>query len=240
MAASLHLAALPARLLLRCLYHWARLRGKGGWYGSGYYRYSGLGPSPMGPDRAGQPVGPPDEAYGRVTNPERFLPLHSSILELMDRMEQTFDVHRTEGFGLDEELEGKRGTARPSILLTPADINGAPITVTFSDFPGLYIRFGRWVTEPFPSCGCDACDESAEEEFERLTELVDIVTAGGFQEAVRCPRGPFARDGWRKYEFRSPTHRSSGESRISRSRSLQMTGGARHVRLDWQPWPRRQ
>ena len=80
--------------------------------------------------------GPPEEAYGRVTNPERFLPLQSAAIEVLDGLEQTFDVRRVEGYGLDAELEGKRGTVRPSIQLTPADPKAAPITVVFTDFPG--------------------------------------------------------------------------------------------------------
>ena len=232
------LAASPVR---RMLGHWARLRGKGGW--ARYYYYPAGQPGPGEPDDQWEPKrkSPPDEAYERVTNPERFQPLHSAAMEMISRMEETFDVHRVEGYDLDEELEGKRAIVRPSVRLTPVNSNAAPITVAFSDFPGLFVRFGRWVTEPFPSCGCDACNESAADEIERLTELVDIVTAGGLREAVQCPKGPLAGDGWLKFEFRMPTYRRrSSESRIRRSRALQMSGGARHLKLHWQPWSRRQ
>ena len=232
------LAASPVR---RMLGYWARaLRrggGKGGW--ARYYYPAGQR-GLEGPDDQWEPKNPPDEAYSRVTNPERFEPLHSAVKEMIARMEETFDVHRVEGYGLDEELEGKIAIVRPSVRLTPVNSNAAPITVVFSDFPGLFVRFGRWVTEPFPSCGCDACDESAADEIERLTELVDVVTAGGFREAVQCPKGPLAGDGWREFEFRAPTYRRSSKSRISRTRALQMTGGARRLKLHWQPWPRRQ
>ena len=34
--------------------------------------------------------GPPDEAYSRVTNPERFQPLHAAATELLDRLEREF------------------------------------------------------------------------------------------------------------------------------------------------------
>ena len=171
-------------MLLRCRRDLARARGKGGW--TAYYYPSGQ----SGPQEplAQPPDQPPDEAYGRVTNPERFEPLHSAILEMISKMEETFDVVRVEGYGLDEELEGKRDIVRPTVQLTPVNSTAAPITVTFSDFPGLFVRFGRWVTEPFPSCGCDACDESAANEIERLTELVDIVTAGGFPRSYQMPQ----------------------------------------------------
>ncbi len=133
---------------------------------------------------------PPEEAYGRVTDAERFRPLHSAALELIGRLEADFDVERVEGYGLDEELESRVGLARASVRLSPMDVEAAPITVAFSDFPGLYVRFGRWHVEPFPNCGCDACGGSAEEEIEDLAKLVDCVTGGGFREAVRSPLAP--------------------------------------------------
>ena len=129
------------------------------------------------------PDGPPEETYSRVTDPERFLPLHNDALEMLTALEQRFDVERVEGYKLDEEL-AFRELRRPSIALRPRDPEAASFTVAFTDFPGLSVRFGKWYTEPFPSCGCDACAEDAESEMERLTELVDCVTAGGFRETV--------------------------------------------------------
>ena len=90
----------------------------------------------------------------------------------------TFEVERTEGFGLDEELETGLDIARSGVQLIPADPEAAPIVVVFTAFPGLHNRFGRWYMEPFPDCGCDACDGSAEGEIERLNEMFDDVTAG--------------------------------------------------------------
>ena len=86
--------------------HWARLRGKGGW--ARYYYPAGQ-QGPREPDDQWEPKEPPDEAYGRVTNPERFEPLHSAIMEMIARMEETFDARRVEGYGLDEELGREKG-----------------------------------------------------------------------------------------------------------------------------------
>ena len=127
--------------LRRVLHLWDYVRERGGWYGYAPVR----GES----DDRWEPGDPPEEAYGRVTNPERFQPLHSTMLEIVDGLEEAFDLDRTEGYGLDEELEGKHGLARPSIRLTPADSNAAPITVVFTDFPGLMVRLGRWFDVPF-------------------------------------------------------------------------------------------
>src|SRR5580704_14390468 len=94
--------------------------------------------------------GPPLEAYSRVTNPERFASLHDVAAELLGRLELEFDAERTEGSGLDSELEEGCNQARPSVALVPRDISAAPIVVTFTAFPGVRVRFGRWCMIAFP------------------------------------------------------------------------------------------
>ena len=158
---------------------------------------------------------------------------------MIARLESDFDVERDEAYGLDDELEGPLTCARPSVKLSPVDPAAAPITVTFSDFPGLHVRFGRWSTELFPVCGCDACPESAEREIERLTMMVDSVTTGGFREVVRCSALPFVGDGWLKTDFWTPVSANSNGARLDRSRARQLTGGRRRLELDWKSWPRR-
>ena len=186
------------------------------------------------------PEGPPPEAYSRVTNAERFRPLHPAMLEIIRRLENDFEVERTEAYGLDEELERRLDLDRPDVRLTPRDPDAAPIVVAFSTFPSLYVRFGRWYKEPFPDCGCDACDESAEGEIDRLTEMVDDITSGRFREAIRRPLISLMGSGWREHRFWSPDGRfSRGESRIDGLRAREMSGGRRRLDLDWKPWPRR-
>jgi hypothetical protein len=82
-------------------------------------------------------------AYGRVTDPERFAPLHGYALELLSSLAITVDVETIEQHGLDPHLE-TTGVKRPSIRLMPNDYAAAPITVSFTDFPGLRMRFGQW------------------------------------------------------------------------------------------------
>ncbi len=183
--------------------------------------------------------GPPAEAYSRVTNPERFQPLHGAATELLDRLEREFAVERLEGPDADDEL-GRKSLARPAIRLTPHDPKAAPIVVAFSEFPGLHVRFGSWRTEPFPVCGCDACDETADGEIGKMTEMVEAVVSGGYRDAIRVPL--LLGGGWRESEFRFNDGHSGfsrSRSRVSRSRALEMTGGEPHVTLDWKPWPRR-
>jgi Family of unknown function (DUF6226) len=149
---------------------------------------------------------PPPEAYSRVTNPERFRPLHDFALTLLAQLHASFDVDRIEGHGLDSELE-VGAVARPSVRLVPRDSKAAPVTVTFTTFPGLRVRAGRWCTDVFPGCGCDACDETANDETIRLAEMIDAVAAGRFREGIAMPPEG---EVWQEWERWSPPRRFSG------------------------------
>ena len=143
--------------------------------------------------------GPPEEAYSRVTNPERFQPLHDAATELLDRLEREFAVERLEGHGKDDELS-RESLARPLIRLVPHDSQAAPIVMAFTEFPGLHLRFGTWCTEPFPNCGCDACDETPDELIEKMAGMVEAVVSGKFRESIRVPL--LLGNGWRAIRVR--------------------------------------
>ena len=179
--------------------------------------------------------GPPEEAYSRVTEPERFAPLHDWALDAVARLQRDYDIARIDAENMDPYLE-RSPLARPTIKLTPLRDSAAPITVVFTDFPSLAARAGRWFTDYFPSCGCDACDEMPEGAFEEFTELVHCVVYSGFRESLYLPgRG----DGWITREFRSNEYRRSGKSRISRDRALAILDGKDQIVLEWAPWPRK-
>ena len=63
--------------------------GTGGWFS---YGSSGSGE-------------PPDDAYSRFSNPERFGPLHEWALEAVARLQRDYEVTVEEGHGMDAELE---------------------------------------------------------------------------------------------------------------------------------------
>ena len=175
--------------------------------------------------------GPPPEAYSRVTNPDRFRPLHGFAERLLRSLEADFDVARDEGFGLDPELHGN-DSARPTVRLVPRSPDAGALTIAFTWFPGLMVRLGHWFVEPVPVCGCDACDETAEERQDRLEQLVTSLTAGGFSESIEL--GLWG-DGWLTDEM----PRSSGRSRISRTRARALIARASgRRRFDYGPWPR--
>jgi Family of unknown function (DUF6226) len=185
---------------------------------------------PYGPG----PYGPPPEAYSHVTNPERFRPLHTFMVELIGRLQAAFDVERLEGYGLDDKLESVN-LVRPSIKLVPRDPRAAPILVSFTAFPGLRVRVGRWYVDAFPGCGCDACDETADGEAARLTQMVDDVTNGRFREAIWVP---LEGDAWQEAEFWSPCGRSSSRTAVDCCHARQLLAGSDCLRLEWRPWPR--
>jgi hypothetical protein len=179
--------------------------------------------------------GPPLEAYSRVTDPERFGSLHLVATELLDRLERNFDVERAEAYGLDPELERGITLARPSVTLVPRDAGAAPILIAFSTFPGIAVRFGRWCTSAFPVCGCDACDETAEGEIERLKSMIDNLTAGRFREAIRISAEG---NPWQEWEFGSDRERCA-KSRLDPDRARQLVAAGDQSLYEWGPWPKR-
>jgi Family of unknown function (DUF6226) len=181
--------------------------------------------------------GPPLEAYSRVTNPERFASLHEVAAELLDRLELVFCVERTEGYGLDPELEAGCKLARPSVTLVQRDVRAAPVVVAFSAFPGLLVRLGRWWTSALPTCGCDACDETAESETVRLQSLINNLTTGRFREAIQIHADGTASQ---TTEFWSAGERwSNHQAQLDRTRARQLLEASDRSSYDWRPWPKR-
>ena len=177
--------------------------------------------------------GPPPEAYSRITNPERFEPLHRVAMDQVERLQQRFDVERVDGFGLDPDLVGA-DPAQASVKLIPARSTAASILIAFTSFPAVIVRAGLLLDLTFPECGCDACGSTAEREVQRLTEVIEDVVSGRFRESIRIPLWGDAVDTW---ELWSPTHRTGGGVRIARSRARALVGRSR--RTYWSPWPLR-
>ena len=180
------------------------------------------------------PEGPPEEAYSRVTEPERFLPLADWTLEFLSRLESEYDVSRDEGYCLDPDL-AVTNPSRPTVRLTPRQDNSAPVAVAFNDPPGIYVRFGRFRIEPFPDCACDGCDEEAEDQFERFKQTMEALVAGRFREwFLLLPNGAgrFGHESW------SDSHRRTGGSRVKPGSVSHYSDGGDRV-WEWEPWPRK-
>jgi hypothetical protein len=173
---------------------------------------------------------PTEPPYGRVTNAARFAILHSVAVELLDQLEKEFDVERIEPYAHDEDLRGFAGVSvtRPTVALVPRE--GAPLVVAFSSFPGLLVRLGRGYRTAFPSCGCDACDESADGEADRFRELVRAVTRGQFREFVETDANGSLTLVW---EWESSGRRWREQLLLESAEASKVELGPRSP---WKPW----
>jgi hypothetical protein len=182
---------------------------------------------------------PAPEAYSRVTNPERFRPLHQHALDLLARLEATYDVRRSDVFDLLPGIMQPLEYARAPVTLTPATPGAAPVAVAFTTFPSLVVRYGRWHSQPFPSCGCDACAEDAGGEAERLDAILGKVVAGRFSEELRIPVFGDARL-IHAFPSGQPSAEWSGEGWTTLPRAVaRALAGAGPRRVRWQQWLRR-
>ncbi|HJR87249.1 MAG TPA: DUF6226 family protein [Acidimicrobiia bacterium] len=116
---------------------------------------------------------PDDAAHGPVTDPERYLPVVEAARTLVDHLKQTYNVESTTGDQVLDLPESGRSHGEV-VRLEPTE--GAPLTFMFTDFPGVIARAGASCVQAFPSCGCDACDESPSAATKRLRELVEAAT----------------------------------------------------------------
>jgi hypothetical protein len=185
-------------------------------------------------DRDRQRESPPLDAYSRVTDPERFRPLHARGLALVDRLAADYDVERTEAFAL---LPGMRPSehALAPVTLTPLACEGAPIAIAFTTFPGLLVRYGNWLADSFPSCGCDACAETAAAEGTRLERLLADVVAGLFREELTIPWFGQAKLRWALGDMIRVGHRAEGVGVLPRAKARALHHGG-PWRVQWHPW----
>jgi Family of unknown function (DUF6226) len=178
----------------------------------------------------------PAHAYGRVTNRNRFAVLHDVAAVLLERLERDLEVQRQTGYGLDLELEDACPPAHPTVRFSPLAVNAAPLTVTFTSFPGLHVRFGLWCTRAFPACGCDACDETGDELTEALTSAVESLVHGRFREEISIASPEAA---WYEWKFWANSSKSSSISRLDPEHARRLLSGSDKSVYDWAPWPRR-
>jgi hypothetical protein len=173
-------------------------------------------------------AGPPEEAYGRVTNPERFAPLHAIARELLDDLRQRFDVTAD----ASSELDPNGTTQAPVTRLVPASERCSPLAVTFTAFPGLIVRAGPRVRFVIPPCGCDACDETLDDAVRELHECMDAITSGRVGERI------VRRDGawWHQTWHRTETGSASGSTHLADDEvdALRQKLGSDDV--TWEPW----
>ncbi len=101
------------------------------------------------------------------------------------------------------------------------------MTVAYTNFPGLLVRFGRWHMDAFPRCGCDACDEDVDDLVIELAERVEALVQGGLTESSSGTR------------LSTVTYRFmfvDGDGASGYERSGEPQQRRRPLEMDWPAW----
>ena len=125
------------------------------------------------------------------------------------------------------------------VRLTPEQPDQGPLTVTFTQFPGLDVRVGRWHRELYPWCGCDQCDDDPSELLAAFNAMVRDLAEGHLVEELR--RGLFSS----RLSYRTPMRRGGRHSTGTRpkqwARAFDWTGHHGHdaivARSQSEPFP---
>lgn len=138
---------------------------------------------------------PPDDAYSRVSHPERFAPVLSVVDALVE--------HLATWYVVDVDRRVSESGARV-ICLRPT--TGATITLTVSA-ESVDIEAGALFRDRAPVCTCDACDETAESVADHLEQTLLAIAAGGLREVF-----PVGQRRWLHTRIHTPdgSGRSSG------------------------------
>ncbi|WP_144672849.1 DUF6226 family protein [Arthrobacter sp. U41] len=201
-----------------------------------YYSHAGE-PIPYG--RQWGADGPDPDSYSVDSHPERFAGLHLVARALIDHLTAVYDVDvQDDPVHAGELLMEGKGVLR-AVKVTPRDPEEAPLTFVLTGYPGVMVHAGVLHDFPFPVCGCDACDETAETVADRLEMLVLTVAAGGYSE-----RYPVGRKRWSEYALAafdgSGSESGQGEPAcVNAARLHDAEVRLREVTGAWKPWPLR-
>lgn len=183
--------------------------------------------------------GPAPYSYSVDSHPERFAGLHAVALALIDHLSAVYDVDADNDPRHAAELLMGAPEALQAIRVTPRSSGAAPLTFVLTGYPGVLIHAGLLHDFPFPVCGCNACDETAEKVADRMEMLVLTVAAGGYSE-----RYPVGSRRWSEYALTavdgSGSESRSGEpARVDAVRLQEAEIRLREVAGGWRPWPLR-
>ena len=156
-----------------------------------------------------------------------FAGLHDALDERVGQLIETYDATRRP---VREDEAARLIPSVRGMAVLPSDPAAGPLLVGWTEHPGLVCAAGTWAGPwHFPSCGCDACDETLDSALEEFDVVVAGVTAG-FREWVSA--------GWR-VEIGYATSATSGWARYSwpQARRRGLPRGWRRRR--WAPWPYR-
>jgi hypothetical protein len=168
---------------------------------------------------------PDEDAYGRVTRPERYQVVANAATVLINTLVEVFDVEATSGSSAVDFPDWQEAPIETVRLVPPA---GAPLAFLITDFPGVLVRFGEWGREAFPGCGCDACDEQPTAVIERMSRLVEAAVEGRYEEEMTKRK--------LRYSFAGAW---GGESHDGRTEPGERRRHGPPGAHKWPPWPKR-
>lgn len=197
-------------------------------------------PERMFTDAEGAPIDygnrwdtPPEWAYSTVRNIERFEPVATHAEELIAHLAATCDVEMLDDPAAAKDLLFAVQPPRRAVRLTPAAPAAAPLTFAFFKDFQVTIHAGFAQDFLFPVCSCEACDEAPAPLIQQMTDLVDAVTTGAFQEFFERRRYGFVINSVDGSEEGWSTVRKEHRRRLKRTRAVRKALGP------WQPWPLR-
>lgn len=128
---------------------------------------------------------PREDSYSVTSSPERFAPVHDVAGALIEHLARTYAVTIDERPEHVQDLLHPETAAVRAVRVEPDHADAATLTFVFTSFPGIRLHAGLLQDLTFPSCGCDACDETWESSADELERKVFAVVQGGFSEGYR-------------------------------------------------------
>lgn len=171
-----------------------------------------------------------DGQMGKVSFPERYRLLHDCARMLIDELQQEFVVEREDNVA--DPFTAKVSLVGQPVRLIPQRAGAGPLTVMFTDFPGVVARLGYWHTIPLPRCGCDACAEDPEQLCEELRRAVHALTSGAFSETFIVRR-----IGRSRLAYKMPDE--SGEKMLQGDQVRDAKQLGKPGTIHWEAWPPR-
>jgi hypothetical protein len=197
-------------------------------------------------DEAGRPIpygsrwlgmSPPEDAYSRTENLDRFEPLHTVARALIDWLIATFDVTVERNERVAADFGRQLRSLEAAVRITPRDPLAAPLTFGFTSFPGVVLHIGALVDSTFPACGCDACDDDMLWLVDQLEWTVWVVVTGGASERIDAKP-----NGWFEYKLENDTQMESARRKLGEvsAERVEAARGILPASGQWSAWPIRE
>lgn len=177
-------------------------------------------------------IGPrPDSFSSRVSNPGRFLVLHEAAEQVLDELTERYIVDRRES----KEPAGPTPDAEVvrTVRLMPRSPAAGPLSIAFTEFPGVVLRLGRWFFSPLPDCGCDDCAEDPAELVQLLRVQTSALVEGGLWERVRRGVG----GSWFETRLIGVGVDARREGPLTARDAREARRGGFAAAVQWAPWP---